>query len=159
MSNPAYAPQDHQRFFLQARTPVRAWVISALGSILGAVVLVAALSLRWPAGIVVLGIILMTFGLGLSTTALFVKSRYETTLMIERDTLTLINGRRRRVLNWTEVGDVTVQGPHLIFSPKDESGRREVVLFDPRQTSSGLFTDLVAALRHRLDVSRGYKPL
>ncbi len=159
MSNPAYAPQDRQRFFLQARTPVRAYVISAFGSIVGAVLLVAGLSLRWPPGIVILSIILMTFGLGLSTAALLANSRYQTTLLIERDTVTLINGRRRRVLNWTEVADVSVHGPHLIFSPKVEGGRREIVLFDPRQTSSGLFTDLVAALRHRLDVSRGYKPL
>lgn len=159
MSNPAVSPQDHQRFFLQARPPVRAYVISAVSSLLGAVLVVAALSLRWPAVIVVLAIILMIFGLGLSTAALFAKSRYETTILIERDTVTLINGRRRRVLNWTEVADVSVQGQHLIFSPNVESGRREIVLFDPRRTSNRLFEDLVEALRHRLDVSRGYKPL
>ena len=158
MSNPAYAPQDHQRFFLQARTPVRIYVISGVCSIVGAVLLVAALSLRWPVGIMILATIMMTFGLGLSTAALFVKSRYRTTLLIERDTITMINGKRRRVLNWTEVSDVSVSGPHLIFSPAVEGGRREIVLFDPRQTSSGLFTDLVHALRHRLDMSRGYKP-
>jgi hypothetical protein len=159
MSNPAVSPQDRQRFFLQARTPVRAYALSAVGSVLGAVLLVATLTLEWPRVLVVLGIILMAFGIALSTAALFAKARYRTTLLVERDSITLINGRRRRVLNWTEVGDVTVQGPHLVFAPRDASGRREIVLFDPRQTDSPLFQDLVAALRHRLDVSRGYRPL
>ena len=138
---------------------MRAWVLSGVGSILGAVLLVAAMSMSWPFVFVVLGLLLMIFGLALSTAALFAKSRYQTTLLIERDTVTLINGKRRRVLNWTEVADVSIQGPHLIFSPTDEGGRREIVLFDPRQTSSSLFSDLVETLRRRLDVSRGYRPL
>ena len=78
-------------------------------------------------------------------------------MIIERDTVTLINGRRRRVLNWIEVADVTTQGPYLVFTPKGD-GRREVVLFDPRQTSTPVVRGLVATLRTRLDASRGYRP-
>ena len=159
MSNPAVAPQNHQRFFLQARTPVRAWVISGLASIGGAVLLVVASSLNWPLPFLILGMVLMLFGLALSTAALFAKSRYQTTLLVERDRLTLINGRRRRVLNWTEVSDVSIQGPHLVLSPTEEGGRREIVLFDTRQAGTPLFEDLMQALRNRLDASRGYKPL
>ncbi len=55
------------------------------------------------------------------------------------------------------MADVTTQGPYLVFNPKGD-GRREVVLFDPRQTNTQLFADLVAALRTRLDASRGYRP-
>ena len=159
MSNPAHSPRDHQRFSLQARPPTRAYLISGVASIVGAVLLVVALNSRWPVAVVLLGMFLMACGLVLSTTALLTRSRYQTTIVVERDSVTLINGRRRRVLNWTEVGDVKVQGPHLIFSPQAAGGRTEVVLFDKRQTNTGVFQDLVTALRHRLDISRGYKPL
>jgi hypothetical protein len=157
ISNPAQSPLDHQRFFLHARVPVRAYVISALASIGGAVLVVAWLTLRWHPIFGVLAVLVMTFGLAISVGTLLSQSRYQTTVIIERDTVTLINGRRRRVLNWIEVADVTTQGPYLVFNPKGD-GRREVVLFDPRQTNTQLFSDLVASLRTRLDASRGYRP-
>ena len=77
-----------------------------------------AILLAAPMVIVVLAIIVMTFGLGVSVATLLSQSRFRTTLIIERDTVTLINGRRRRVLNWTEVAGVTTQGSYLIFTPK-----------------------------------------
>lgn len=157
MSNPAQSPLDYSRFFLQARVPIRAYVISALASLVGAVAVVAWLALDWPVVLGVLAIIVMTFGLGVSVATLLSSSRFQTTVIIERDTVTLVNGRRRRVLNWTEVADVTTTGPYLIFTPKGD-GRREVVLFDPRQTDTAMFTDLIANLRRRLDASRGYRP-
>lgn len=157
MSNPAHVPSDHSRFFLQARVPIRAYVISAVASLVGAVAVVAWLALRWPPVVGVLAIVVMTFGLGVSVFTLFSQNRFQTTVIIERDTVTLINGRRRRVLNWTEISDVTTTGPYLIFNPKGD-GRPEIVLFDPRQTNSALFSDLVATLRDRLDASRGYRP-
>jgi hypothetical protein len=157
ISNPAHVPLDQDRFTLQARVPIRAYVIAAVASLVGAVLLVVSLTLRWPTVVGVLAIVVMTFGLGVSVASLLSQSRFQTTLIIDRDTVTLINGRRRRVLNWTEVAGVSTQGPYLIFTPKG-SGRREVVLFDPRQTRTPLFEELVATLRRRLDASRGYRP-
>ena len=132
-------------------------MIAAVCSLVGAVSVVASLMLRWPPVFGVLAVVVMTFGLAVSVFTLLSQSRYQTTVIIDRDTVTMINGRRRRVLNWTEVAEVTTQGPYLVFNPLGD-GRREVVLFDPRQTSSQLFADLVDALRTRLDASRGYRP-
>ena len=157
MSNPALRPEDRQRFALRVQPPVRAYVVASICSLTGALLIVIWLTQGWPTLVGVLAIALLGFGIALNVAALVLKHRYQTTIMIERDTVTLINGRRRRVLNWTEVSDVTLDGPRLIFKPKG-NGPRQVVLFDPRQTDRGLFDDLVEALQRRLDASRGYRP-
>ena len=128
-------------------------MIAAVCSLVGAVSVVASLMLRWPPVFGVLAVVVMTFGLAVSVVTLLSQSRYQTTVIIERDTVTLINGRRRRVLNWTEVAEVTTQGPYLVFNPKGD-GRREVVLFDPRQTS----TSVVRGSRRRAPYPLGREP-
>ena len=74
ISNPAQSPLDHQRFFLQARVPVRAYVIAARRSIVGAVLVVASLTLRWPPVFGVLAVVVMTFGLAVSVVTLLSQS-------------------------------------------------------------------------------------
>ncbi|HEY5847027.1 MAG TPA: hypothetical protein VIT42_09595 [Microlunatus sp.] len=157
MSNPAFRPEDRQRFALRVQTPVRAYAVASVCSLAGALLIVNWLVQGWPTLVGVLAIALLGFGIALNVAALVLKHRYQTTIMIERDTVTLINGRRRRVLNWTEVAEVTLEGPRLIFKFKGD-GQRQVVLFVPRQTDRGLFDDLVEAMQRRLDASRGYRP-
>ncbi len=111
ISNPAQSPLDHQRFFLQARVPVRAYVIAAVARSAGAVLVVAWLTLRWPPVFGVLAVVVMTFGLAISVATLLSQSRYQTTVIIERDTVTLINGRRRRVLELDRGGRRHHPGP------------------------------------------------
>ena len=158
MSNPAFRPEDRQHFALRVQPPVRAYAVASICSLAGALLIVGWLAQGWSTLVGVLAIALLGFGIALNVAALVLRYRYETTILIERDTVTLINGRRRRVLNWTEVADVTLEGPRLIFKPKGDDGQRQVVLFDPRQTDRGLFDDLVDALQRRLDASRGYRP-
>ncbi len=157
MSNPAFRPEDRQRFALRVQPPVRAYAVASICSLAGALLIVIWLAQGWSTPVGVLAIGLLGFGIALNVAALVLKYRYQTTIMIERDTVTLINGRRRRVLNWTEVADVTLEGPRLIFKPKGH-GKRQVVLFDPRQTDRRVFDDLVDVLQRRLDASRGYRP-
>jgi hypothetical protein len=157
VSNPAHPPEDQQRFALIAQPPLRAYLIASISSLGGGVLIVLWMMQDWPLIVGVLASLLLLFGLALSGATLLLTSRFKTTLVIDRDTVTLINGRRRRVLNWTEVADVSLHGSHLIFTPKGE-GKRAVVPFDARRTDRHLFDDLLATVRSRLDASRGYRP-
>jgi len=157
MSNPAFRPEDRQRFALRVQPPVRAYAVASVCSLAGALLIVTWLVQGWPTLVGVLAIALLGFGIALNVAALVLKHRYQTTIMIERDTVTLINGRRRRVINWTEVAEVTLEGPRLVFKLHGNE-QPQVVLFAPRQTDRGLFDDLVEALQRRLDASRGYRP-
>ena len=56
MSNPALRPEDQQRFVLRASPPLRAYLIAAVGSIAGAVLIVGWQS-GWPVALGVVGLV------------------------------------------------------------------------------------------------------
>ena len=154
VSNPAQLPEDRHRFVVGSEQPVRPYAVAAACSLVAALALVAGLirDITWLA---LLALALLALALALVAAAIVLRNRYRTTLVTEKTTLTLVNGRRRRILRWSEIADVTLDGSRLIFSPV-ESGRPEVVLVDPRQTAQPMFAEMLDVLRRRLDASRGY---
>ena len=154
MSNPALRPEDRQRFVLRATPPIRAYLLSALGSVSGAVLIVGWQS-GWPVAIGIVGIALLALGVLLALVATILTWRFQTTLLVQRDTLTLTSGRRRTVFHWRDIKGIDVRGARLVVSPIDGS-KPTIAYVDPRQVGQPSFQAMGTLLAERLDASRGY---
>ena len=154
MSNPALRPEDQQRFVLRATPPIRAYVLAAVGSVVGAVLVVGWQS-GWPVAVGVVGFVLLGLGVLLAVAATILTWRFQTTLLVRRDTLTLTSGRRRTVFSWRDIKGIDVRGSRLVVTPIDDSAPT-VAYVDPRQVGQPSFTALGTLLAERLDASRGY---
>ncbi|GAA3705670.1 hypothetical protein GCM10022204_24010 [Microlunatus aurantiacus] len=155
MSNPALRPEDHQRFVLRSTPPLRAYLLAAIGSMVGAVLIVGWQS-GWPLALGVVGIVLATVALLLALAATVLTRRFQTTLLVARDTLTLVSGRRRTVFSWRDIAEINVVGARLVVTPIDQS-RPTVAYVNPRQVEQPSFRALAMLLAERLDASRGYR--
>lgn len=154
MSNPALRPEDQQRFVLRATPPIRAYLLSAFASIAGAVLLVGWQS-GWPLAVGVIGIVLLVLGVLLAGAATILTWRFQTSVLVRRDTLTVTSGRRRTVFSWRDIKGIDVQGARLVVTPIDD-GPPTIAYVDPRQVSRPSFQALGTLLAARLDASRGY---
>lgn len=155
MSNPALRPEDRQRFRLAARPPIRAYVLAAAGSVAGTALIVGWRS-GWPTAVGVIGFVLLGLAVLLAATATVLTWRFQTTLLVQRDTLTLVTGRRRTVYDWRDIAAIDVKGARLVVSPVDGS-RPTVAYVDPRRVGQPSFQLLASTLAARLDTSRGYR--
>lgn len=155
MSNPALRPEDSQRFTLRATPPIRAYLIAAVASVIGAVLIVGWQS-GWHLALGVIGIVLLVLALALAAAATLLTWMFQTTLLVQRDTLTVTSGRRRTVFNWRDIAEVEVKGARLVVSPVDGS-KPTIAYVNPRQISRPGFQALGSLLAARLDASRGYR--
>ena len=155
VSNPALRPEDSQRFTLRATPPIRAYLIAAVGSIIGAVLIVGWQS-GWHLALGVIGIIVLVLALLLAVAATVLTWMFQTTLLVQRDTLTVTSGRRRTVFSWHDIAEIDVKGARLVINPVDGS-KPTVAYVNPRQIGQPAFQTLGSLLAARLDASRGYR--
>jgi hypothetical protein len=155
VSNPALRPEDRQRFVLQATPPIRAYLLAAVGSVAGAVSIVGWQS-GWPVAIGIIGIVLLALAVLLGVVATVLTWRFQTILLVQRDTLTVTSGRRRTVFGWRDIKGIDVRGARLVISPIDD-GKPTIAYVNPRQVGQPSFQALAALLAERLDASRGYR--
>jgi len=155
VSNPALRPEDQQRFVLRASPPLRAYLIAAVGSIAGAV-LIVGWQTGWPVALGVVGLVVGALAVLLALTATVLTWRFQTTLIVARDTLTLTSGRRRTVFSWRDIAEINVKGARLVVSPVG-GGRPTVAYVNPRQVAQPSFQAVGTLLAERLDASRGYR--
>ncbi len=140
---------------LRARPPLRAFLIAAVGSIAGAVLIVGWQS-GWPLALGIVGLVVGALAVLLVVAATVLTWRFQTTLLVARDTLTLTSGRRRTVFNWRDIAEITIKGARLIVTPVG-GGRPTVAYVNPRQVAQPSFQAVGSLLAERLDASRGYR--
>jgi hypothetical protein len=147
-------PQD-ARFTLAAPPPVRSLAISAGTAVIaaGMVVLGSALDLSH---VIVAGVVLMIFAVALAVVAIALTVRLRTTLILDPKSITIINGRRRRVVGWSTIDIVRRQGPRLLLITKPASGS-DVTVVNPRAETDARFSELIVEIQQRLDADRGYR--
>ena len=80
-------------------------------------------ALDLPRAVPIAGVGLMIFAVVLAVVALVLTARLRTTLVLDPESITIINGRRRRVVPWSTIDIVRMQGPRLLLITKPE-GRR-----------------------------------
>jgi hypothetical protein len=123
-----------------------------------AAVIVIATTLDQPRAVVIAGVAIMIFAVVLAAAALVLTVRLRTTLILDSQSITITTGRQRRVIAWSMIDSVKMQGPRLVLITKPV-GRPDVTVINPRESTDAAFSALVAEIGTRLDVDRGYKRL
>ena len=80
-----------------------------------------------------------------------------TVVVAGSDDLAVLRGRQSRSVAWSEIDKVSLRGPRLTVITKTGGGANLVVI-NPRTPADPTFAALIAAVRRRLDVDRGYQP-
>ena len=138
---------------IKPQPPVRAFVTAAVADLVGAVVLVAALSQGWHVALVVLGALLLVAGVGLLVMALVSMNRVAARFTLTDDGYRLVGPGVEHSGEWADVSKVTqsqegshvtiyhgaVRRTHLLF-PGGDRAQIDAVLADIRarlQTAKG----------------------
>jgi hypothetical protein len=118
------------------------------------IVLGSALDL--PQVVIITGVTLMIFAVALAVVAVAMTARLRTTLILDPDSITISNGRRRRVVGWSTIDIVRRQGQRLSLIAKPGSGS-DVTVVNPRAETDATFSALIVEIQQRLDADRGYR--
>ena len=156
MSDPGDGPPQERRFVLAAPPPVRSLAISAGAAVIAAVLIVLGSALDLPEVVTVGGVVLLILAVVLAVIALVLTARLRTTLLLDAEAITIIKGRRRRVLPWSMIDLVRRKGPRLLLITKPEGGADATVL-NPGTATDATFDELIAEIGRRLDADRGYR--
>jgi hypothetical protein len=147
-------PQE-ARFALTAPAPVRSLAISAVAAMVAAAMIVLGSALELPQVVTIAGVSLMIFACMLAVVALVLTAWLRTTLLLDSESITIINGRRRRVVPWSTIDVVRRQGPRLLLITKPGDGEDATVI-NPGTATETTFNALIAEIQRRLDADRGY---
>ena len=156
MSDSGGVPPQETRFALAAPPPVRSLAISAGTALIAAAMIVLGSALDLPRAVTVAGIGLLIFAVALAVVALVLTARLRTTLILDSKSITIIKGRRRRVVPWSMIDVVRRQGSRLLLITKPEAGADATVL-NPGTASEATFDALIAEIQRRLNADRGYR--
>jgi len=143
------------RFTLTAPPPVRSLAISAVAALIAAAMIVLGNALDLPLAVKIAGVCLMIFACVLAVVALVLTARLRTTLALDPESITIIKGRRHRVMQWSAIDVVKRQGSRLLLITKPDGGEDAIVV-NPGTASDATFVALIAEIRRRLDADRGY---
>lgn len=120
-------------YTIQSRPPVRAFVIAAVGALLGALLLVLAIAQGWHLVVAILGGVLLAAGVALLIVAFMSMQRLAVHLTLDDDGYRLVGPGDDHEGEWADVSKVTqsedsvhvtiyhgsVRRTHLLFSRPD----------------------------------------
>jgi hypothetical protein len=118
-------------------------------------------ALDLPRAVPFAGIGLMIFAVVLAVVALVLTARLRTTLVLDPESITIISGRRRRVVPWSTIDIVRRQGPRLLLitKPERDGGGSDATVVNPRAETDATFSALIAEIQKRLNADRGYRQI
>ena len=119
MTSPTPTDPAAPRFRLPVEPPTRHLLIGSLATIAGACQLFAWALARLPIFFLFFGVILVVTGLGFALAALVRHYRLRWIVYVGSDSLTIVNGQRRTVLPWAQVGAVRYTSFRLRVTGKD----------------------------------------
>ena len=136
-------------YTITPRPPIRALVIAAVTSLVGAVLLVVALASSWHVAVAVVGGLLLAGGLALAVAALLTPSRLAVTVTLDDDGYRVTGSGGEQVGAWDDVTRVTQSDDgahvtihhgedrrnHLIFAGQDPAVIAKVLLDVQRRLS------------------------
>ncbi len=138
---------------IKPRPPVRAFVIAAVGSVVGAVLLVLGLGQDLPIAVPVAGGIVLASAVALLLGALLSMRRLAVTLTLDDDGYVLKGPGLEHAGQWSDVSKVTqtAEGSHVTIY--HGSVRRTHLLFPGGDRQQ--IADVLNDVRARLDAYRG----
>jgi hypothetical protein len=146
------------RFALAPPPPVRSLAISAVAALIAVVMIVLSSALDLPAAVTIAAIVVMTFAIVLALVALILTVQLRTTLILDSRSITIIRRRHRRVVPWSVIDSVKMQGARmlLITEPEDDP---DAAVLNPPGSNDATFAALVTEIQRRLNADRGYRPI
>ena len=159
MSDSVGERPQHGRFVLTAPPPLRSLAISAVAAVIAAVLIVLASALDLPEAVVIAGTALMIFAIGLAVVAIILTTRLRTTLILDAESITITRGRQRRVLPWSMIDRVKLQGSRLLLIIQPDSDAPDAVVINPRSSTDATFAALLTEIQQRLNADRGYRQI
>jgi hypothetical protein len=138
---------------------VRSLAISAGAAVIAVATIVLGSALDLPRVVPIAGVGLMIFAVVLAVLALVLTARLRTTLVLDPESITIIKGRRRRVVSWSAIDTVRRQGPRLLLITKSEGGASDATVVNPRAETDATFSALIAEIQKRLNADRGYRQI
>ena len=106
---------EQVRFVLTTPPPLRSLAISSVSAVIAAAMIVFGTALELPQAVAVVGIGLMVFAVVLAVVALLLTARLRTILILDPQSISITRGRYRRVVPWSMVQTVKMQGPRLLL--------------------------------------------
>jgi hypothetical protein len=158
VSESAKQRAEQARFVLTAPPPLRSLAISSVAAVIAAAMIVFGNALQLPRVVAIVGIGLLIFAVALAVVALVLTMRLRTTLILDAQSITIIRGRHRRLVPWSMIDRVRMQGPRLLLITTPEGGPDAVVI-NPRGSTDATFSALIAEIQSRLNADRGYRPI
>jgi hypothetical protein len=143
------------RFALTAPPPVRSLAISAAVAVIAAAMIVLGSAVDLPQVVTIAGACLLTFAVALAVVALVLTAWLRTKLVLDSESITIIKGRRRRVLPWSAIEIVKRQGPRLLLITKPKAGA-DATVRNPGTATDATFDALIAEIQKRMNADRGY---
>jgi predicted signal transduction protein with EAL and GGDEF domain len=144
------------RFVLTALPPLRSLAISSVSAVVAAAMIVFGTALELPQAVAIVGIVLMVFAVVLAVIALLLTARLRTTLILDRQSITITSGRHRRAVAWSTIQTVKMQGPRLLLITAPEA-KPDAEIVNPRRSTDATFAALIAEIQRRLNADRGYR--
>ena len=151
---------EQVRFVLTALPPLRSLAISSVSAVVGAAMIVFGTALELPQAVGIVGIGVMVCAVVLAAVALVLTARLRTTLILDSQSITITRGRHRRVVPWSMIQTVKMQGPRLVLVTAPEAGAdagADAEIVNPRRTTDTTFAALIAEIQRRLNTDRGYR--
>ena len=133
---------------LTPQPPIRALVVAAVASLIGALLLVLALNNGWHMIVVVLAALVLLVGVGLAVAAFATPARRRVTVTIDDDTFRVEGAGSLHEGQWAEVTRVTQSedGNHVVIHEGPE--KRTHLVFNRQRPE--LISDLLSDVRSRL---------
>jgi membrane protein YdbS with pleckstrin-like domain len=156
VSDSAEERPDQARFVLTALPPLRSLAISSVSAVIAAAMIVFGAALELPQAVAIAGIVLMVFAVVLAVVALLLTARLRTTLILDSQSITIARGRHRRVVPWSMIQTVKMQGPRLLLITAPEAGS-DAEIVNPRPSTDATLAALIAEIQRRLNADRGYR--
>ena len=158
MSDSAKQRPEQARFVLTALPPLRSLAISSVAAVTAAAMIVFGSALQLPQVVAIVGVGLLIFAVVLAVVALVLTVRLRMTLILDPQSITIITGRHRRVIPWSTIDSVKMQGPRLSLITAPGAGPNAVVI-NPRGSTDAAFAELITEIQNHLNTDRGYRPI
>lgn len=141
-------------YLIKPRPPIRAFLIAAVASIVGAGMLVLSLVQSWHWAVLALSILVLVAGIMLCVAALAASSRSRVSITFTEDGYRLDTPHGTEGGHWEVVTRVTQSGDGRRVTIHDGAEERHVLVFAPGNAQQ--VAELLADMTRRLDAAKGY---
>ena len=137
------------------KPPVRAFFLAAVASLIGCVVLVLAVALKWGTLVWALGVLVLVAGEALLLVALFSTRARAARLFLDDEGYRLVSRSGQQEGSWDDVTRVTQSADGAVVTIHEGADVRRVLVFS--KPDDPALDKVLADISRRLDTAKGYE--